>query len=126
MADIEKGDVFEFGMDFKFAGLVVTGFSEDKKLANEAECENEIGNVIGWRGDDKRTEGKIDVRVKKGTSTLPEPGDNIRVKGIIYHISNVSNKRGNKSFMEATLSIKLWQYITLAAPVALDSTSVGA
>ena len=109
MAEVSKGTAHLYGIDGTSTLGTVVSVTVKKSFANMAEVNDEQGNVIHKRYDDRRKELSIEVIPKEGDA--PEEGGTIAWKGVNYIIESVDDKREAKGFVRYTITAVKYELI---------------
>lgn len=113
MAAVDKGTAHVYGVsDYTVSNATVQSFTLNREFANTGTTENEEGNVIERRYDDRTTRATITLKYQTAY-TEPSLGDVITLDTIKYIIEKITNEFKNKDFAIYTFEVVTSEEITL-------------
>ena len=113
MAAVDNGTAHLFGIEGSIINATVQDFSVDFEFANKTTTENEQGNVIERRSDDRTSKATITLKYKS-TYNVPAIGTNLTYDNVVYEIDKVTKATKNKDFRMLTLSLITSEGVTLS------------
>lgn len=102
MAEVSKGTAHLYGINGTSTIGTVVSVTVKESFANVAEVNDEEGNVIHKRYDDRRKELSLEVIPQSGAA--PEVGGSVTWDGVSYIIESVDDKREAKGFVRYTIT----------------------
>jgi hypothetical protein len=112
MAATVKGTAHLFGVNGSVVNATVLSFTEGTSFNLEDETLDENGVGIEYRGDDRRADASIVIRIRSGY-TVPAMGSDITFNSIKYFITGISRNETQRGFRELTLTLRNQEGITL-------------
>ena len=118
-----SGTAFLYGVGGLVALCAVQSFTNKTEPKNKAQVEEENGNVIERRKDDRTDEAQIEVKYRSSYS-LPVPGQaTIVYEGSTWEVDSIDRKESNKAHRMLTLSISKSQYVDSATNTTVTTTA---
>ena len=93
------------------ANATVLSFKETGKCANVESTENENGNVIERRYDDKTFDADITIRIRT-SFTIPTQGGTLTYETVTYEVVEVGRSQVNKGFRTVDLKLTRSENVT--------------
>jgi len=99
------GTAHLYGNEGTVTNATVLNFRDKLSAANQAQTEDETGNVIERRYDDNTNDASITLRMRTSYS-IPNPGATLTYNSVTYEVVDAEKSTQNKGFREVTLNIK--------------------
>lgn len=113
MAAVTKGTAHLYGITGTVGNATVLSFTEGSSFNLEDETLDENGVGIEYRGDDRRSDSSITIRIRSAY-VVPAIGTELTYATVKYWITAVSRNETQRGFRELTLSLRNQEGITLA------------
>lgn len=113
MAAVDNGVAYLWGIEGTVSNAAVQSFSSSIEFANKGQTEDEVGNVVERRSDDRTTTATITLKFRSGY-TVPSVGTNLTYNSIVYEITKVGKETKNKDFRMLTLDLITSEFVTLS------------
>lgn len=102
MAAVINGTAHLYGVAGTIANCTVLDFQLKENFANKATTENESGNVIERRSDDRTSKVTITLR-PRAAYVKPAIGDDLTYDNVVYEIEDITHTQKNKEHRAYTL-----------------------